>query len=178
MIVKFQDGTKYDDEMLIMNKDEWYSSFDVYAIEYGDIKSNYKIIYGTNIVNDIVINKSELRLQCESELKDLLLKYKVNFLMNIDSNKEMARFLDVVIKTILVIFRSILRLNDSEVPYRAIDIVEFASRYLTFNKVVMTKLAKVKYENDSMSKKELAYIEAELFNDIQSMLKQVDKMRF
>ena len=29
---------------VIMNKDEWYSSFDVYAIEYGDIKSNYKII--------------------------------------------------------------------------------------------------------------------------------------
>lgn len=163
---------------VIMNKDEWYSSFDVYAIEYGDIKSNYRIIYGADLVKDIVINKSDLRLQCESELKDLLLKYKVNFLMNIDSNKEMTRFLDVVIKTILVIFRSILRLNNSEVPYRAVDIIEFTSRYLEFNKDIMTKLAKVKYENDSMNKKELVYIEKELLKDIQNMLKQVDKMCF
>ena len=163
---------------VIMNKDEWYSSFDVYAIEYGDIKSNYRIIYGADLVKDIVINKSDLRLQCESELKDLLLKYKVNFLMNIDSNKEMTRFLDVVIKTILVIFRSILRLNNSEVPYRAVDIIEFTSRYLEFNKDIMTKLARVKYENDSMNKKEFAYIEKELLKDIQNMLKQVDKMQF
>lgn len=163
---------------VIMNKDEWYSSFDVYAIEYGDIKSNYKIIHGFDLVRDIRINKSDLRLQCESELKDLLLKYKVNFLMNVDSEKEMKRFLDVVIKTILVIFRSILRLNDSEVPYRAVDIIEYASRYMEFNKVILTKLAKVKYENEVMSKKELVYIEAELFKDIQNMLKQVDKMKF
>jgi len=163
---------------VIMNMDEWYFSFDVYAIEYGDIKSNYKIIYGSDIVKDISINKYDLRLQCESELKDLLLKYKVNFLMNINSDREMKRFLDVVIKTILVIFRSILRLHDSQVPYRAVDIIEFTSNYINFNKVVMTKLAKIKYENDTVSKKELAYIETELLTDIQNMLRQVDAMRF
>ncbi|MBO6088107.1 hypothetical protein J6P92_07185 [bacterium] len=163
---------------VIMDINEWYSSFDVYAIEYSDIRSNYRIIYGKDLVKDIVINKSELRLQCESELKDLLLKYKVNFLMNIDSEREMRKFIDVVIKTILVIFRSILRLHDSEVPYKATDIIEFVSKYVDFNKVVMTKLAKVKYENDTISKKELSYIEAELLINIRSLLNQVDKMHF
>ena len=61
---------------VIMNKDEWYSSFDVYAIEYADIKENYRIIYGEDLVPSICINKYFLRLQCESELKSLLLKYK------------------------------------------------------------------------------------------------------
>lgn len=163
---------------VIMNKDEWYSSFDVYAIEYGDIKSNYRIIYGADLVQDIRINKPDLRLQCESELKDLLLKYKVNFLMNIDSDREMKRFIDIVIKTILVIFRSILRLHDKDVPYRAVDIVEHASACVDFNKEVMIKLAKVKYENDTLSKKELVYVESELFKDIQNLLKQVDRMYF
>ena len=27
---------------VVMNRDEWYSSFDVYAIEYADIKENYR----------------------------------------------------------------------------------------------------------------------------------------
>ncbi len=33
-----------------MNIAEWYSSFDVYAIEYSDIRENYRIIYGENII--------------------------------------------------------------------------------------------------------------------------------
>lgn len=163
---------------VIMNKDEWYSSFDVYAIEYADIRSNYRIIYGEDLTQNISINKYFLRLQCESELKSLLLKYKNNFLMNIKSDKEMKKLLMNVIKTLLIIFRSVLRLHDSEVPYRAVDIIEFASRYLNFNKIVMTKLAKVKYENDDYTKQELIFIESELLKDIQNLLKQVDAMKF
>lgn len=163
---------------VIMNKDEWYSSFDVYAIEYADIKENYRIVYGEDLVPSICVNKYFLRLQCESELKNLLLKYKNCFLMNIKSDREMKKILGNVIKTLLVIFRSVLRLHDSAVPYRAVDIIEYASNYLSFNKIVMSKLAKVKYENEDYTKQELLFIEAELLKDIQSMLKQVDVMRF
>ncbi len=163
---------------VIMNRDEWYSSFDVYAIEYSDIRENYRLIYGENLVQSIGINKYFLRLECESELKSLLLKYKNNFLMNIRSDKEMKKVLSQVIKTLLVIFRSVLRLHDCAVPYRAIDIIEFVSNYLNFNKIVMLKLAKVKYEGDDYTKQELMYIEAELVKDIQHILKQVDAMRF
>ena len=159
---------------VIMNRDEWYSSFDVYAIEYADIKENYRIIYGEDLIPTISINKYFLRLQCESELKSLLLKYKNNFLMNVKSDREMKKLLNNVIKTLLVI----LRLHDSAVPYRAVDIIEFASNYLTFNKIVMSKLARVKYENEDYTKQELLFIEAELVKDIQNILKQVDAMHF
>lgn len=163
---------------VIMNRDEWYSSFDVYAIEYADIKENYRIIYGEDLIPTISINKYFLRLQCESELKSLLLKYKNNFLMNIKSDREMKKLLNNVIKTLLVIFRSVLRLHDSAVPYRAVDIIEFASNYLSFNKIVMSKIAKVRYENEDYTKQELLFIEAELVKDIQNILKQVDAMHF
>lgn len=163
---------------VIMNRDEWYSSFDVYAIEYSDIKDNYRVLYGEDLVPSIYINKYFLRLQCESELKALLLKYKNNFLLNIKSDREMKKILDHVIKTLLVIFRAILRLHDRPVPYRAVDIIEFCADYLSFNKIVMLKLAKVKYEHDDYTKQELLFIEAELLKDIQSILKQVDAMHF
>lgn len=163
---------------VIMNRDEWYSSFDVYAIEYADIKENYRIIYGEDLIPTISINKYFLRLQCESELKSLLLKYKNNFLMNVKSDREMKKLLNNVIKTLLVIFRSVLRLHDSAVPYRAVDIIEFASNYLSFNKIVISKIAKVRYENEDYTKQELLFIEAELVKDIQNILKQVDAMHF
>lgn len=163
---------------VIMNRDEWYSSFDVYAIEYADIKENYRIIYGEDLIPSIYVNKHFLRLECESEMKSLLLKYKNNFLMNIKSDREMKKVLDHVIKTLLVIFRSVLRLHDCAVPYRAVDIIEFVSNYISFNKIVMLKLAKVKFENDDYTKQELMFIEAELLKDIQNILKQIDAMCF
>lgn len=163
---------------VIMNIAEWYSSFDVYAIEYADIKSNYRIIYGEDLVQKVSISKYFLRLQCESELKNLLLNYKNNFIMNVNSNREMKNVLSSVTKALLVIFRSVLRLYDSEVPYRAVDIIEFASKYLNFNKTVMQKLAKVRYENEDYTRQELVFVEKELLNDIQGLLKQVDAMQF
>lgn len=164
---------------VIMNIEEWYSSFDVYAIEYADIRDNHRLLYGEDLIPSISINKYYLRLQCESELKNLLLKYKNNFLMNIKSDKQMKGLLENVIKTLLILFRSILRLHDCNVPYRAVDIIDAASSYLSFNKVALTKLAKVKYEKDKYaSRKELMLIEAELIKDIQYMLKQVDAMHF
>ena len=45
--------------------------------------------------------------------------------MNIKSDREMKKILGNVIKTLLVIFRSVLRLHDSAVPYRAVDIIEY-----------------------------------------------------
>ena len=98
--------------------------------------------------------------------------------MNIKSDKEMKKVLDKVIKTLLVIFRSVLRLHNCAVPYRAVDIIEFVSNYISFNKIVMLKLAKVKFENDYYTKQELMYIEAELVNDLQNILKQIDAMHF
>ncbi len=163
---------------VIMNIEEWYSSFDVYAIEYADIKSNYRVWYGQDLAQHINVNKYYLRLQCESELKNLLLKYKNNFILNVKSAKYMKILLAQTIKTILVIFRSVLRLYDAEVPYRAVDIIEQASHYLTFNKVSMAKVAKVRYENDDYTKSELLFIEAEMLKDIQAILKQVDAMKF
>lgn len=163
---------------VVMTNDEWYSSFDVYAIEYSDMKDNYKLIYGEDLVNTVNINKYYLRLQCEAELKSLLLKYKNNFLMNIRSDREMKKVLDKVIKTLLVIFRAVLRLHDCNVPYRAVDIIDSVSNYLSFNKIVLNKLAKVKYEAESCNKQELLFIENQLLIDIQSLLKQVDAMQF
>lgn len=163
---------------VIMNIDEWYSSFDVYAIEYADIRANYKIVFGRNLVENIYVDKYYLRLECESELKNLLLKYKNNFILNIKNDKDMKFILSQVIKTLLVIFRSILRLYDREVPYRAVDIIEHVSNIISFNKIVMTKLARVKYEKEDYTKQELMFVEAEILNDIQSILKQVDEMKF
>lgn len=163
---------------VIMNKDEWFASFDVYAIEYAEIKDNYRIIYGEDLVKTININKYNLRMECESEIKNLLLKYKNNFLMNIQSDSEMKKVLNNVIKTALVVFRSILRLHDKPVPYRAVDTIEEVSRYITFTKPVFTKIAKVRYEKDSYTKEELRYIESQLLLEIQSILMQIDLMRF
>ena len=61
---------------VVMGKAEWYSSFDVYALEYSDIKEKHRVLYGANLAKDINVDKHYLRLQCESELKSLYLKFK------------------------------------------------------------------------------------------------------
>lgn len=164
--------------IVIMDKVEWYSSFDTYALEYSDIKDNYRLIYGEDLVPNINISKHYLRLACEKELKSLLLKYKNCFLMNIKSTKAMREIVNNVIKTLIVIFRSILRLYDKQVPYRATDIIESVSEILNIDKKTLIKLAEIKYEKRKCKKEEFKQAEDLLIIEIQKILQQVDNMQF
>lgn len=82
-----------------------------------------------------------------------------------------------MIKSLLVIFRSILRLYDTEVPYRAVDIINKVSEYIKFDKEVLLKIAQVRYENDKYTKQEMKMLKGALLDNMQHLLKQVDAIK-
>ena len=70
---------------IIMSESEWQNSADVYPIEYIEIKNNYEILYGKNVVAPISVSKYDLRLQCEYEIKNLLVRIRQIYLGNSDN---------------------------------------------------------------------------------------------
>lgn len=58
---------------LIMTCEYIERSLDVFPIEFLDIKLIHKTIFGTDLLTDLSINKSLLRLQCERDLKAKLI---------------------------------------------------------------------------------------------------------
>lgn len=163
---------------VVMGKAEWYSSFDVYALEYSDIKEKHRVVYGTNFAKDINVDKHYLRLQCESELKSLYLKFRNSYLLNMNRDGEMKKLANNVIKTLLVIFRGVIRLKGDLVPEASEYIILQAANYMDIDCNLLIKMAKIRENQDAYGNQEIREVSAKLVSVLQDILRQLDAMRY
>lgn len=164
---------------LFMDKDEWFNSCDVYPIEYSDIKARYSILYGEDVVTPLALEKKNLRLQCEHETKNLLIKLRQNYLIKSKDQKEIEELIKHSSKSFFALFRAILRLTSDEVPFSHKEVIENLSEKVNIDKEVFLKILELRqcpknckailngqYENTIQK----------LINSTNEVLKYVDKI--
>jgi len=61
---------------LFLTEDYIASSTDVFPIEFLDMQENYSLLFGKDVLKSINIDISNLRFQCEQELKSKLINLK------------------------------------------------------------------------------------------------------
>lgn len=104
--------TRKNSVPVFMSTSEWFSSADVYPMEYADIKENHHILYGTDLIGVIDIKYDDLRLQCEREAKNMLMRFRKEYLLNARNKRVMEELLIASFKTAVVILKTVLRLKN------------------------------------------------------------------
>jgi predicted nucleotidyltransferase len=99
------------------------SSLDTYPIEFIDMRSNYKVLYGEDVLARLDIKKEHVRIQCERELKGIALHLRREYVRTNGNKKVMGRLLATSVKTLLPIFKALLVLNDRPIPKLKSDII-------------------------------------------------------
>lgn len=176
-VVNFRKKTKSCP--LLMDKDEWFNSSDVYAIECSDIKERYKILYGENLIDTINYDKSHLRFQCEQETKNLLIRLRQTYLINVNNKRVMRDLIRSASRTIMVILRTILRLKNLEVPKSHKDVVLSIFENindLNLNKELFLNILEFRINIKAISEKDFEDIVQKLINTTNNVLKYVDKL--
>ena len=147
-----------------MGRIEWFASGDVYPMEYSDIKDRHKILYGEDVVSDLKIDKCHLRLQCESETKNLLIRLRQGYVANSSDKKAINELIQNSKKSLLAIFKAILRLtSDEKVPGDKNEVIKRASTITGF-------------DSEIFDLKDNGLIIQKLIDSIYDVLKYVDKI--
>jgi hypothetical protein len=100
---------------LVLGETEWRKSADVFPIEYTDIRDAHLVLHGTDPFAGLRIEWSDLRLQCEHELKSKQIRLREHFLLA-EAGEELGKLLVQSFPTFLTLFRAGLRLAGREVP--------------------------------------------------------------
>jgi predicted nucleotidyltransferase len=161
---------------LFMDKEEWFNSCDVYPIEYSDIKDRYKILYGEDIVKPLVLEKSNLRLQCEHEIKNLLIKLRQNYLAQSNDLRAIEKLLKTSSKSFFALFRAILRLTDEKVSFDHVTTINSLSQKVKIDKDVFLKLLDFRTNSKAIVKSEFEITIQKLIDSTDEVLKYIDKM--
>lgn len=98
---------------LFLTKEHILSSSDVFPIEFFDIKENHVTLYGEDFFQNLPINQSNLRLQCEQEIKGKLIRLRQSYLEVGLKKKYLEDLMVQSLTSLLPVFRNIIRLGGS-----------------------------------------------------------------
>lgn len=177
-----KDFMKTDNPLpLFMDEDEWFNSCDVYPIEYSDIKDRYTILYGEDVVAPLVLEKTNLRLQCELETKNLLIKLRQTYLAKNNDFKAMLSLFKSSAKSFFALFRAILRLTETEVTFRHADNIEKLGEKVKIDKSVFFDLLEMRkktkwFEPSFITKDECEVVIQKLIDSTDEILRYIDKL--
>lgn len=166
---------------IFMDREEWFNSADVYPIEYSDIKDRYKILYGENLIDGIDVEKTHLRIQCEQEVKNLLIRLRQTYLAKSPDKKALKSLIQTSSKTFMVIFRTILKLANEQVPTPHEEVVKlFCEKINTGNYVdkdLFINILEFRKNPKAIKDCNLDNIIQKLIDSTNYVLKYVDKIK-
>jgi hypothetical protein len=116
------------------------SSLDSFPLEFLNMKNQYRLIYGEDVLRELSFDKRYIRLQIERELKGKLLHLRQVYL---ETKGKLRLLRPVIVKSLTTfasIFRGILYLLEKGVPVNKREVVESAAMEMSLNDAVFHEL--------------------------------------
>ena len=98
-------------------------SADVFPIEFLDISQRRIVLHGKDPFEELEIHVDHLRLQCERELREKMMRLREAFIETRGKSKALKRLLTESYPSFVALFRGCLHLMDQEVPIHNEEVV-------------------------------------------------------
>lgn len=99
----------------ILTKDEFLRSADIFPLEYTDLKSNSKVLFGEDVLSHLKLEKSNLRHQVESLLRGSIATLRQILTAAGGKEKELTAALKAWGSSQRTVFKGLLRLKGAEI---------------------------------------------------------------
>ena len=135
---------------LIMTPEYIETSLDVFPMEFLNIKLLHKTLYGEDIFQNLKIDLSDLRLQCERELKVRLIGLRQGYLSSSGDRKILTDMFVDSFSGYIPLFRSIIVLLEKEPPLRNHDVLTALEEVSGINTRVFRTVLKQKKQKTKL----------------------------
>ena len=161
---------------LILSEEYIQNSTDVFPIEFLDLKENYLVLAGRDVLKGISVDTKNLRFQCEHELKSKLIGLRQFYLRNNRQRLALLNFLLKSFTSTLHILRNVMRLKGKEAHYLKEDILKDISAEFKIDKDAWGKLAAVKNKRLKLNKNQIDELFVDFAHDLEKIVGIIDKL--
>ncbi|MEE9170685.1 MAG: nucleotidyltransferase domain-containing protein [bacterium] len=161
---------------IFMRADYIQSSLDSYPMEFLDMKLRHQLVYGKDYLENLEIKDSDLRVQCEREIKGNLLHLRQNLISSGLKPKIMGRILIRTLPAFEAIMEALIHLKREPVPDRAKQIFEKGAELFNLDGNVFADILSIKSGQKKSHKDELVSLFERHISTIKNLSIEVDKM--
>lgn len=162
---------------LVMTPDYIRNSLDVFPIEFLDLKSIHKTIYGDDLLKDIQIDKAHLRLQCEREIKTKLIGLRQGYISSMADRHTLAERLSRSIAGYITLFRAIIYLMGKEPPVIKQEVLSALQEATGIETDIFKKILLLKRKEITLSGEELYTSFEHYYRAAETIGKIVDELQ-
>jgi hypothetical protein len=108
---------------LLLSENELLTSTDCFPVEFHDMQERHRILYGANVIQDLVIERTFYRAQVEMELRAKLLRLRQKAAEVLADKPVLLRLMIDSVPNFLVLARHALLLSEMPSGWRKREIV-------------------------------------------------------
>lgn len=158
----------------IMTPDYINRSLEVFPLEFLEMKLINRLVYGEDILSAINIEKADIRLQCERELKGKLQTLCHGYIKTLGDRKALAELLTGSLSGFFPVLRGILFLYGKEIPKEKLNVLTALERYCNRNILVFKRLLEIRNTGAYPTLVELKELFNGLYLELDILAKEVD----
>ena len=176
-----QIGKKYGKRKIrapiIMTYGYLQSSLEVFPIQFLNMKTINELAYGEDVLKDIKIEKSDLRLVCERELKGWTHNLGQAYIKSLGNDRILRELFVSFLSSYIPLFRAILFLFDKELPKERNTVLDECEKVLKIRMNVFRELVTIKMGKYKPSHDDLKNDFQKMYNILDEISKIIDKLK-
>lgn len=152
------------------------TSLDVFPIEFLNFKLIHETVFGTDILDDIEIRMSDLRHQCEREIKSKLIWLRQGYISSLGDKKLLKEGFAGSITGYIPLFRGIIVLFGKEPPVKQSSVIRSLAEATGINTDIFAKVLAEKHEKTKHSVEELNTIFEDYYKATEKLGRIIDEI--
>ncbi len=161
---------------LFLTKAYIETSLDTFPVEFLNIRSSYRLVYGEDILNEIEIDKNLLRLQCEREFKGKLLQLREAFIDTEGDKKKIQELITQSLPTFFSLFKALLYFYDKPHPKNDRESISALSQSTGLNIDLFFEIIDIKKGIKKLENKRAVPLMEEYIFEVRKLAMFVDKI--
>jgi len=162
---------------LILTESYLNSSLDTFPLEFHNMKEANVLVFGKDILKDLIIKDNDLRVQVEHELKAKLLSLRQGFMKTKGDRNELIDLISQSLPTFSAIFNGTIYLKKIEEKVKnSVELYKTVEKTFELRKGLFRELQDVKLGVGKRTTSELIQLMEEYMVAIRSIFRNVDKM--
>jgi predicted nucleotidyltransferase len=161
---------------LLFARSVFEKSTDVFPIEFLDIKDNRRVLYGDDPFSKLAILDTNLRHECEFELKSKLLKLRQGYMACHDNSRRIEHLMTGTISSVLTVLRHVVRLLGKVPPARKRDALPMLAEIAGIDVAVFETVLKMKHGDEKAAENVIDSLMGAYLSEIEKVITLVDDM--
>ncbi len=168
-------GRRYGIAPFFITETNLRSSVDVFPVKFLAMKESYKLLWGHDVLKNLEINREHIRLRCEQEIKNLLLRMRRQFLIGGGRGRSLTELMSRVIVAFLETLRVVLSLTQEDFPSRE-EVVNAAAETFDLDAETLRNVRALRDRDVSLSRAEAEQLFDKFMAIVDKVAQITDKM--